>query len=190
MSELTDSLKKAKAYGIGEFLEIIGELAQESTKKGALSRKEKELITLGIALSKDCNRCIKIHTQAALSLGVSEDEIEQVRRIHLFLLSSPGKDEKLWKSWKNSWRQFSLAHGSLEHHTRELIALGIALVGQSQEHIKLHTKAAIGYCAKPEQIFEVMPIALLMDGAPAISQIPRLMKALDKATSSVDLVEA
>ncbi|MCK5725806.1 MAG: carboxymuconolactone decarboxylase family protein [Thiotrichaceae bacterium] len=182
MSELTDSLKKAQAYGIGDFLEIIGELSQESTKKGALSRKEKELITLGIALSKDCNRCIKIHTQAALALEVTETEIEQVRRIHLFLLSSPAKNDKLWKSWKSSWRQFSLAHASVGHYIRELIALGIALVHQSPEHIKLHTKAAIKFGAKPEQVFEVMPIALLMDGAPAISQIPRLMNALEKAT--------
>ena len=48
-----DSLKKARTYGLGEFLEIIGELSQESTKKGVIDRKHKELITLGIALAKD-----------------------------------------------------------------------------------------------------------------------------------------
>lgn len=181
MLEFTDSLKTARAYGIGEFLEIIGELSQESTKKSALSRKEKELITLGIALNKACNRCINIHTKTAEKLGATQEEIEQVRRIHLFMLSSPAKDKTLWKSWKNAWIQFSLAQNPLEHHTRELIALGISLVRQSSKHIKLHTRAALTYCAKPEQVFEVMPIALLMDGAPAISQIPRLVEALDTA---------
>ncbi|HHJ20844.1 MAG TPA: alkylhydroperoxidase [Gammaproteobacteria bacterium] len=175
-----DSLKQAKTYGIGEFLELIGELSQESTKKGALSRKEKELITLGIALAKHCNRCIKIHTRASEALGVTEEEIRQVRKIYLFLKASPGNDDKLlWKSWKDSWQQFVLSKGPLESHERELIALGIALVKQSAEHIKLHTRCAGKYSATPQQIFEVMPIALLMDGAPALSQIPRLMKALE-----------
>lgn len=31
------SLQSARTYGIGECLEIIGELSQESTKKGALA---------------------------------------------------------------------------------------------------------------------------------------------------------
>lgn len=177
------SLKQAKTYGIGEFLELIGELSQESTKKGALSRQEKELITLGIALAKHCNRCIKIHTQAAQSLGATEQEIRQVRKIYLFIKASPGdKDKPLWKSWKDAWQQFVLSKGPLQCHERELIALGIALVQQSPEHIKLHTRYAGKYSATAQQIFEVMPIALLMDGAPALSQIPRLMKALDELT--------
>ena len=36
----------------------------------------------------------------------------------------------------------------------------------------------------PEEIFEVMPIALLMDGAPALSQIPQLVHALDLAQAA------
>ena len=56
-----------------------------------------------------------------------------------------------------------------------------SISSQFPEHIKLHTKAVIGYCVTPELIFEMMPIMLLMDGAPAISQMPCLMKALDKA---------
>jgi AhpD family alkylhydroperoxidase len=103
-----DSLKKARTYGLGEFLEIIGELSQESTKKGIIDRKHKELITLGIALAKGCHRCIEIHTDAALKYG-----------------------------------------------------------------------------STPEEVFEVMPIALLMDGAPALSQIPHLVAALEQVQECV-----
>ena len=64
------SLTKARTYGLDEFLEIIGEIAQQSSRKGALERKEKELVTLGMALTKDCSRCIGIHTKSAARGGI------------------------------------------------------------------------------------------------------------------------
>ena len=177
-TSFANSIKKAGEYGLNEFLEIIAELSSESTKKGVLSRKEKELITLGIALSKGCERCINIHLKSAKSLGATENEIEQVNKIHLCLLSTPRKEDKLWECWRKSWVEFALTKGALQHHHRELIALGIAIIRQSKEQIDLHVKSAISFSATPEQIYEVMPIALLMDGAPAISQIPHLVNAI------------
>jgi AhpD family alkylhydroperoxidase len=174
------SLKKARSYGIGEFLEIIGELSQESTKKGLLGREIKELITFAVALNKQCQRCIRIHADECKRLGVSEEELEQARKISLFMRTSPGKDEHLWKSWKSSWRQFVLAKGAISHSDRELIALGISIVKQHKKHIKLHTRSAMKLGVTAEAIIEVMPIALLMDGAPALSQIPCLMEAIEK----------
>ncbi|HID44347.1 MAG TPA: carboxymuconolactone decarboxylase family protein, partial [Chromatiaceae bacterium] len=93
------AVKQARSYGIGEFLEIIGELSQESTKKGLLSRKTKELITFGIALHKHCERCIRIHAEDAKKLGAKEKGLEQVRKISLFMRSTPEKDEHLWSTW-------------------------------------------------------------------------------------------
>ena len=173
------SLKSAKHYGLGEFLEIIGELSQESTKKGNVDRLTKELITFGIALAKGCKRCIKIHKKAARQLKATPAEIEQVKRTWLFLKASPGNDEELWDSWQQSWLLFVLGKSELKHYEIELIALGIALIKQSSPHIKLHTANALEYGATKQQVFEVMPLALLMDGAPALSQIPRLVKAID-----------
>ncbi len=178
--EFIASLQRARSYGLGEFLEIIGELSQESTKKGAIERRDKELITYGIALDKRCRRCIEIHEKEARRLGAGEAELEQVRRIHLFLQADPGDDKRLWRSWKESWLAFVLASHALKHQEIELIALGIALVRQSGRHIRLHCRGALDYGASRQQVFEVMPLALLMDGAPALSQIPRLVKALEK----------
>ncbi|WP_457676610.1 carboxymuconolactone decarboxylase family protein [Thiolapillus sp.] len=180
-SSFVQALGKARGYGIGEFLEIIGELSQESTRKGKLGRKTKELVTFGIALHKQCERCICIHADDAKRVGASEAELEQVRRIALFMRSTPGKDEHLWKSWKQSWKQFVLARGAIKHRHRELVALGISIVMQHKKHIRLHVRSALGLGHEPAAIVEVMPIALLMDGAPALSQIPSLMKALEKA---------
>ena len=180
-SDFMESLKRARTYGLGEFLEIISELSQESTKKGALCRKHKELITLGIALAKDCHRCIDIHTNAALKLGASDTEMLQVRRVALYIQASPEHhDTDLWKAWMDSWREFSISKGCIDRRCRELVGLGIALVQQDAHLIDMHVKAAREFGASPEEIFEVMPIALLMDGAPALSQIPQLVHALEK----------
>ncbi len=179
-SDFMESLKRARTYGLGEFLEIIGELSQESTKKGVLDRKQKELITLGIALAKDCHRCIDIHTDAAIRLGVTETELRQVRKVALYLQASPEQHKgELWKAWVDSWREFSLSKGCLDRRCRELVGLGIALVNQDAHLIKMHVKAAREFGSSAEEIFEVMPIALLMDGAPALSQIPQLVHALE-----------
>lgn len=176
-----ESILKARSYGIEEFLEIISEMSQQSSRKGALGRKEKELVTLGMALAKDCHRCISIHGKIAQDLGASPREITQVQKIALFLNASPRDDATLWHAWEDSWCDFVKIHGSIDHYLRELIALGIALIRQDKKHITLHAGSALHYGASKDQVFEVMPLALLMDGAPAVSQIPRLVAVLDGA---------
>ena len=184
MSDLQAAFKKAREYGIGEYLELLGELSQESTKKGSLDRKTKELITLGIALAKGCHRCISIHTEAAKKLGAKSKELREVNKLLLFTNASPGCDSmELWDEWRDSWKSFASASGPIERVHRELIALGIAIVRQQRAHIEIHAKAALKQGAKPNEIFEVMPIALLMDGAPALSQIPYLVDAIDQGKS-------
>ena len=184
-SDFMESLKRARTYGLGEFLEIISELSQESTKKGVIDRKHKELITLGIALAKDCHRCIDIHTDAAIRMGATETEMLQVRKVALYTQASPEyRQTELWQAWAGSWREFSLSKGCIDRRCRELVGLGIAIVKQEARLIEMHTQAAMEYGATPEEIFEVMPIALLMDGAPALSQIPQLVHALDLAQAA------
>lgn len=177
--EFAAALKKAHTYGLGEYLEIIGELSQVSTRKGALDRKSKELVTLGIALAKQCNRCVQIHTKISKDLGATKKEISKVRKVALFMNASPEGEKELWESWKESWNEFSISKNLVKTKRRELIALGIALVRQSEKHIKFHAANALRFNTPAEEILEVMPIVLLMDGAPAVSQIPRLLKAVD-----------
>jgi AhpD family alkylhydroperoxidase len=177
--EFTAALKKAHTYGLGEFLEIIGELSQVSTRKGALDRKSKELITLGIALAKQCNRCIQIHTNISKNLGATKKEISKVRKVALFMNASPEGEKELWESWMESWKEFAISKNLVKTKRRELIALGIALVRQSKKHINFHAANALSIGTPAAEILEVMPIVLLMDGAPAVSQIPRLLKAVE-----------
>jgi AhpD family alkylhydroperoxidase len=176
--DFTAALKKAQTYGLGEFLELIGELSQVSTRKGALDRQNKELVALGIALAKCCERCVQIHSKIARDLGATKKDISEVRKVVLFMNASPEQGKELWKSWKESWTEFSRSKHLEKTRRRELIALGIALVRQSEKHINFHATNALQGGSPAEAILEVMPIVLLMDGAPAVSQIPRLLKAI------------
>lgn len=115
MTEMSfaDGVKKFSEYGLGEFLEIVGELSQESAKKGALDRTTKELITLAFALAKCCHRCVEIHSREGLKLGASEDEIGQVKRTVFFLNAAPWHDDMMINHWSASWRYFTNVAGPI-----------------------------------------------------------------------------
>ncbi len=173
------AMKKVAGYGLAEFLEIVSELSQESTKKGALDRRIKELISLGLALSKRCHRCIDIHGREALRIGASDGEVEQVRRIVLYMNAAPDTADAMWGSWAESWRDYARHRGPLADYERELVALAVAIQRQQGSQLDLHARAAMAAGASPEQVAEVLPITLLMDGAPALSQIPRVMAVIE-----------
>lgn len=173
------AMKKVAGYGLAEFLEIVSELSQESTKKGALDRRIKELISLGLALSKRCHRCIDIHGREALRIGASDGEVEQVRRIVLYMNAAPDTGDAMWASWAESWRDYARHRGPLADYERELVALAVAIQRQQGSQLDLHARAAMAAGASPEQVTEVLPITLLMDGAPALSQIPRVMAVIE-----------
>ena len=171
---------KAGEYGLQEFLEIIGELSQESTKKGRLSRLQKELITLGIALHKNCHRCIEIHCHAAETLNASEREISWIKKVNLFMHAAPHGDSELWDDWVESWSNYSYSKKPERQKLREMTALAIAIVKQHEKQIELHMTKALASGVTIEEIFEVVPIVLLMDGAPTLSQIPRIVSCYEK----------
>jgi AhpD family alkylhydroperoxidase len=91
----------------------------------------------------------------------------------------PHSHAELWETWEESWREFALEQGDMSHSTRELVALAISIVKQHEASIRLHVVCAREFGISAEQIFEVIPITLLMDGAPAMSQIPRVVDAVE-----------
>ncbi|MFD1360962.1 carboxymuconolactone decarboxylase family protein [Lentibacillus salinarum] len=69
-------------HGLGSFTDKMPELAehynaftQECFKEGALSKKDKQLIALGISLYSQDEYCIIYHTKGCLDQGCSEEEI-------------------------------------------------------------------------------------------------------------------
>lgn len=168
-------MQKAGNYGLQEFLEIMGELSQESTKKGLLSRQQKELITLGIALYKNCQRCITIHSDEALRLDASELQFRHVKKVIFFMLAAPHGESNLWDDWVINWRDYSYSKITERQQLREMVALALSIVMQHKKQIELHLNAALDTGISVEQVFEIVPLVMLMDGAPTLSQIPWLL---------------
>jgi len=60
---------------IPETMQAFVKLHQESTKDGALAKKTKELIALGIAIAVHCDGCIAFHVHDAIKAGANKSEI-------------------------------------------------------------------------------------------------------------------
>ena len=179
MEDLSSFFQKASQYGMQEFIEIIGELSQESTKKGALSRVQKESVALGIALHKNCHRCIEIHEKAARQVGADDSLVTLIHKVLFFSNAAPHSDSDLWEDWVESWHRYSFSRIKERQQLRELIALAISVVKQHRRQIELHMEAALEAGVSIEEVFEVVPVALLMDGAPALSQIPVIVQCFE-----------
>lgn len=81
---MTDYPKLIKDYHAGltdpntevpEQMERFTALSKACSEEGELSEKVKELIALAIAISAQCDVCIKHHAGAALRAGVTRNEI-------------------------------------------------------------------------------------------------------------------
>ena len=60
-----------------DFMQAFGNLMECAGKDGALSHKMKELIAVGIAISKQCHWCIAYHVHEALEAGATNEEISE-----------------------------------------------------------------------------------------------------------------
>ncbi|PLV57694.1 carboxymuconolactone decarboxylase [Thermotoga sp. SG1] len=74
-----------KAPEIGKFAEYVH--VAESPK--ALDTKTKELISLGIALAVRCEPCIVWHTEAAVRVGTTEEEILDTIKVAVCMGGGP-----------------------------------------------------------------------------------------------------
>ena len=70
--------------GIGEIgklspsnLRGYGELSTAGAKTGKLDAKTRELIALAIAVTRQCDGCITVHTDAAMKQGATRGEIAE-----------------------------------------------------------------------------------------------------------------
>lgn len=64
-----------------EAFRAFAELDALAVKDGAISRKHKELIAIGIALTTQCPYCIEIHLQNAKRAGATEHELAETAMV-------------------------------------------------------------------------------------------------------------
>ena len=58
-------------------------------RDGAVSKKHKELIAIGIAVSSCCKPCIYLHTQAAVQAGATVEEIFEAASVAVLMGGGP-----------------------------------------------------------------------------------------------------
>lgn len=75
--------------------------------------------------------------------------------------------------------QAALKPGALSVLEKELIALSIGLALRCENCIYSHVKACLAAGATREQILEAAGVAVLMQGGPTYTYLPRVLEALD-----------
>lgn len=69
--------------------------------------------------------------------------------------------------------------GALSKKTKELMAVSISVVGQCEECIAYHTRAAIKAGAQREEFLEAIGVAIEMGGGPASVYAGKALEAYD-----------
>jgi len=75
--------------------------------------------------------------------------------------------------------QSAMKAGALTVAEKELIALAIGLVVRCENCIYAHVRAAVNAGASREQILQAAGVAVLMQGGPTYTYLPRVIESLD-----------
>jgi AhpD family alkylhydroperoxidase len=77
-------MKKSKVY------RSFVEMEQNTYAEGELSKKQKELIAIGISVVINCESCMEWHIKQALDDGASEGEIIEAIEVGIEMSGGPG----------------------------------------------------------------------------------------------------
>lgn len=77
------------AKHIPDVMKHFSGLVSSGTQPGALDKKTKELIAIGIAVANRCDGCIGFHTKALVDLGVTEQELTEALGVAIFMGGGP-----------------------------------------------------------------------------------------------------
>jgi AhpD family alkylhydroperoxidase len=80
---------KALRKEIPDVTQAFSTLAGAALRDGALDKKTKELIALGIGISTRCDGCIGFHTEALIKLGVTREEFREVLGMAIYMGGGP-----------------------------------------------------------------------------------------------------
>jgi AhpD family alkylhydroperoxidase len=72
-----------------DLMAAFSQLAAAGTKEGALSKKTRELVALGIAIACRCDDCIGFHVQTLVKLGTTRAELEDVLGTAVYMGGGP-----------------------------------------------------------------------------------------------------
>ena len=89
-------------FFFGQFMKISPDLAkiivgliEEIYKDGVIDRKTKHLMGMAIALGTGCRNCVLYHTESALNLGATKEEIFETLSVVVSMRGTMGVAESL-----------------------------------------------------------------------------------------------
>ncbi len=77
-------MRKSKVY------QSFVDMEQNTYKDGILTKKQKELIAIGISLVINCESCMEWHIKQAIDDGASEEEIIESIEVGIEMSGGPG----------------------------------------------------------------------------------------------------
>ncbi len=92
IEELVKTRKKAHSYYMkkSKVYQSFVNMEQATYKDGKLSKKQKELIAIGISIVIDCESCMEWHIKQALDDGSTEEEIIEAIEVGIEMSGGPG----------------------------------------------------------------------------------------------------
>ena len=72
-----------------ELMTAFSQLAAAGTRGGALDKKTREFVALGIAVACRCDDCIGFHVKTLLGLGATRAELEEVLGTAVYMGGGP-----------------------------------------------------------------------------------------------------
>lgn len=66
------------------------EMERAAFSDGALPKKHKELIAVGISVATDCESCMQWHIEQAAAAGASESEVFEAMEVGIEMAGGPG----------------------------------------------------------------------------------------------------
>lgn len=85
LNQLIGKIHKQAPEAMGGFSAMM----TGATKEGALTKKTKELIALGIAIAARCDGCIGFHVQKLVQMDVAEAEFMETLAMAIYMGGGP-----------------------------------------------------------------------------------------------------
>ncbi|MDE2271406.1 MAG: carboxymuconolactone decarboxylase family protein [Xanthomonadaceae bacterium] len=111
--EVTRAISKQTAVlrrDIPEVMDGFTAMMKGAGTPGALDRKTKECIAMGIAIALRCDGCIGFHTDSLVKLGVTRKEFEEILGVAVYMGGGPSL--MYAAQAMDAWEQFGGDPGS------------------------------------------------------------------------------
>ena len=120
---------------------------------------------------------------------MSKDYRDITKRVSASLATLRADEPELMKAF-GALSQTAMRDGTLDHKTKELIALCLGVAGHCDACIGFHVKALIKAGATRAEIEEALGVAVYMGGGPSLMYAADVLTAYDQMTAAAASVAA